>query len=272
MKEPIEIKIKNINFHNCILGVLFKASVEITIHNGECVFIPENSVFFCKKNTLMDVTLNNNSNGVPYYLYHIDNNTALSLGTILRAGLTLNEELLPSTEKPKDSIFIRHVTIMDLLIFSRLKKHDANISMYNNHLLLHDIAYILSRFSKIDKIIPILLHSHKKNTTEQVKEIVEKDLQYKWTLSKISNQLHMSEINLRKRLASEGVNFNQFLTSIRMMHAAHQFTISDHSINQVSIMIGYSSVSYFIKKFDDYFGITPKQYCLKIRANNLTDE
>ncbi|WP_137486411.1 helix-turn-helix domain-containing protein, partial [Escherichia coli] len=32
---------------------------------------------------------------------------------------------------------------------------------------------------------------------------------------------------------------------------------------------GYSNVSYFIKVFKDYFGVTPRQYNLKIRGRTM---
>ncbi|HGX9551638.1 TPA: AraC family transcriptional regulator, partial [Escherichia coli] len=36
-------------------------------------------------------------------------------------------------------------------------------------------------------------------------------------------------------------------------------------INRISYDVGYTSTSYFIRNFKNYFGITPKQFSLKVK-------
>ncbi|EPO1627469.1 AraC family invasion system transcriptional regulator VirF, partial [Shigella sonnei] len=74
--------------------------------------------------------------------------------------------------------------------------------------------------------------------------------------------LNLSEIAVRKRLESEKLTFQQILLDIRMHHAAKLLLNSQSYINDVSRLIGISSPSYFIRKFNEYYGITPKKFYL----------
>ncbi|EPH6247263.1 AraC family invasion system transcriptional regulator VirF, partial [Shigella flexneri] len=56
--------------------------------------------------------------------------------------------------------------------------------------------------------------------SDQIRKIVEKNIEKRWRLSDISNNLNLSEIAVRKRLESEKLTFQQILLDIRMHHAA----------------------------------------------------
>ncbi|MCC8269312.1 AraC family transcriptional regulator [Salmonella enterica] len=43
-------------------------------------------------------------------------------------------------------------------------------------------------------------------------------------------------------------------------------------MNKVSYAVGMSSVSYFIKLFSDYYGLTPKQFHLKYKHRNTGEK
>ncbi|EFB7483281.1 AraC family transcriptional regulator, partial [Escherichia coli] len=40
---------------------------------------------------------------------------------------------------------------------------------------------------------------------------------------------------------------------------------TEKNINIISREVGYVSTSYFISKFRNYFGITPKQFSIKVK-------
>ncbi|EOM2899141.1 AraC family invasion system transcriptional regulator VirF, partial [Shigella sonnei] len=54
--------------------------------------------------------------------------------------------------------------------------------------------------------------------SDQIRKIVEKNIEKRWRLSDISNNLNLSEIAVRKRLESEKLTFQQILLDIRMHH------------------------------------------------------
>ena len=92
-----------------------------------------------------------------------------------------------------------------------------------------------------------------------------KDISKKWKLSDIADELNMSEISVRKKLDIEESNFNQLLLDARMNKAIKYLIKNTHQINIISSLVGYSSISYFIKTFKEYYGITPKQFEIGIR-------
>ncbi|HBC9793594.1 TPA: AraC family transcriptional regulator [Escherichia coli] len=256
-----KIYAKNVRFYNCVLIILNKACLSFTFSNGESVSVPEGSIFFIKKNTVFDVTLNNHSDMVSYQLYNIDNDTAKLLVPMLNSGVVNNKA------NNGRSIFIRNRSAIDRIMMSRLLNAVDMTTSDAKGLILCKLAYILSQFSDLDEITLALLHSVRKNTSDLVKELVENNLSRRWSLNLVSRELNRSEVALRKSLESEGVSFNRLLTDIRMMYSARQLAISNKNVNQICSETGYSSISYFIKKFHEYFGVTPKQYILKIKCN-----
>ena len=93
------------------------------------------------------------------------------------------------------------------------------------------------------------------------------DTSRKWKLSDFSEIFHISEISIRKRLELEKVNFNKLVLEVRMNCAAKLIIRSEQQISMIANSVGYASVSYFIKTFKEYYGITPKQFEIGIKEN-----
>ncbi|HHS9596861.1 TPA: helix-turn-helix transcriptional regulator [Raoultella planticola] len=107
--------------------------------------------------------------------------------------------------------------------------------------------------------------------SEKITQLLFTDLSKKWKLSDIADEMHISEISVRKKLEQESMNFNQLLLDVRMNRAAKYIVRSDYQIGIIASLVGYSSTSYFIKTFKDYYGITPKQFHLGIKENHCWD-
>ena len=52
----------------------------------------------------------------------------------------------------------------------------------------------------------------------------------------------------------------QYRNNIRLQHAADLLLEEEYSVEQVGIMLGYSSPSYFSSAFKQKYGVSPKQY------------
>ncbi|SPW57556.1 putative fimbrial operon positive regulatory protein FanR [Escherichia coli] len=103
--------------------------------------------------------------------------------------------------------------------------------------------------------------------SERVVTLLFSDLTRKWKLSDIAEEMHISEISVRKRLEQECLNFNQLILDVRMNQAAKFIIRSDHQIGMIASLVGYTSVSYFIKTFKEYYGVTPKKFEIGIKEN-----
>lgn len=55
----------------------------------------------------------------------------------------------------------------------------------------------------------------------------------------------------------------QHLLEIQMEHAKDKLLNSNKTVELIANSVGFPNVSYFIKKFRDHFGESPKQYRTK---------
>ena len=76
------------------------------------------------------------------------------------------------------------------------------------------------------------------------------------------------KLRLKGFCEKENNNFNNLILDIRMQHAARLITTTEKHINSISDEVGYVSTSYFIRNFKSYFGITPKQFSLKVKRKS----
>ncbi|EHE8533270.1 helix-turn-helix transcriptional regulator, partial [Escherichia coli] len=135
-----------------------------------------------------------------------------------------------------------------------------NASNHNEPSFISTLIYLISRIENNEKIIESIYISSMSFFSDKVRDIIEKNLSRKWTLAIIADVFNVSEITIRKRLESERANFNQILMQSRMSKAALLLLENSYQVSQVSNMIGISSVSYFIRLFNNHFGVTPKQF------------
>jgi len=80
-------------------------------------------------------------------------------------------------------------------------------------------------------------------------------------LNCISEQFFINPAYLSRIFKNEiGQNFNDFLSKIRMDAAAKLLGQEDLKMSNISEMIGYENVNYFLKKFKEYFNCTPTEF------------
>lgn len=57
-----------------------------------------------------------------------------------------------------------------------------------------------------------------------------------------------------------GVSFNCYLNRLRLKYVCSMLEFSNHTINDIAIMAGYSSIEYFFFVFKKFIGTTPLNY------------
>lgn len=97
---------------------------------------------------------------------------------------------------------------------------------------------------------------------EKIMKIIEEHMSdSKFSVSKLASEIGMSHSVLyRKIMALSGQNVNEFLKTIRLTRAAQLITDSDHSINEISDMTGFSNPKYFSTCFKKKYEMTPTKY------------
>ncbi|MFD0712435.1 response regulator [Paenibacillus sp. GCM10027626] len=63
-----------------------------------------------------------------------------------------------------------------------------------------------------------------------------------------------------------GENFSDYITKVRLEHAAERMADGSLSIQQVAALVGYEDAAYFSSVFRKYYGMTPTQFRESLRA------
>ena len=64
-----------------------------------------------------------------------------------------------------------------------------------------------------------------------------------------------------------GITPKEYLVQKRMKKAKHLLRTRGNTVSDVAAETGYDNLSYFIRQFQRYYGVTPKQY-KKQKAEN----
>lgn len=102
---------------------------------------------------------------------------------------------------------------------------------------------------------------------ERVKEHIVKHPDQDLSLSSLAETFYVSSFYLSKMFKKETrVNLIDFIVDMRIEKARDMLLSTHKSIDDIALMCGYANTSYFIKKFKEKYGRTPKQYRLGYAA------
>lgn len=253
------ILLKQVRLYDCALLQITHASLQMTTKNGNEIIIPPYSICYIEKNTVFKANLSVlHGEGYPYNIYHLKTDLLKDVCKVMELAVSEHNAIAFANNK---KVFFFHAMEAEHTIFRRLLNTETP-----QHRIVYKIAYLLSRFEPHFEVIHSLERCIAPTLTEKVKQVISLDLTKQWHLCDLSKQLHMSEINIRKKLEAEGNNFNALLQDMRMQEAARMLKRTNAHINECAKMTGYTSTSYFIKVFKEYFGVTPKQFSLKMQG------
>ncbi|HFP0326006.1 TPA: helix-turn-helix transcriptional regulator, partial [Escherichia coli] len=137
------------------------------------------------------------------------------------------------------------------LIYDVLSKE--NMSLFQFFL-------VLSYFGDDETIMKSLIGCSQCPLTDKIIKMIEHDLSKNLSIIDVSKRLFVSESCLRKRLKKNNLTFKRISLDTKMKNASIQLRTTSNSIYIIAESLGFGSVSYFIKVFKCYYGITPKQY------------
>lgn len=81
------------------------------------------------------------------------------------------------------------------------------------------------------------------------------------SLDTLADQVSLSPRYLSRVFKDEvGVNFTDFVTKQRIERASELIVSTTLNVEQIAEQVGFNSSAYFIKKFKENYGITPKNY------------
>jgi len=80
------------------------------------------------------------------------------------------------------------------------------------------------------------------------------------SISRFARQLGLSGRTLQRRLAAEGVSYQQLVDAARKEAAARYLTESTLAICEVAYLVGYSEAAPFHRAFKRWYGMTPEMF------------
>jgi AraC-like DNA-binding protein len=84
----------------------------------------------------------------------------------------------------------------------------------------------------------------------------------------LARDLALSGRTLQRRLAAEGVSYQDLLDEARKEAAGRHISESRLSISEVAYLVGYSEPAPFYRAFKRWFGVTPDDFRQKHRATD----
>lgn len=179
------------------------------------------------------------------------------------------------------------------LFFPTLLSHDspAAVPVYEELLDIIETfdrklpGYELRVKASLLKVISCLIQNRLLLTTEemgkkanagkdrQLKEIVsyiQEHYDEKLYLEDIADAFHMSGKYFSRYFKQNfGRNFVEYLNNFRIEKACTRLASTDMTILEISLLVGFDNLSYFIRKFKEITGFTPSSYRDFVTSNTL---
>ena len=130
-----------------------------------------------------------------------------------------------------------------------------------NSPILSKMLYLscLSMFSHKKELIPLLFNSIS-TVSGKVERLISFDIAKRWYLRDIAERMYTSESLIKKKLQDENTCFSKILLASRMSMARRLLELRQIPLHTIAEKCGYSSTSYFINTFRQYYGVTPHQF------------
>ncbi len=129
--------------------------------------------------------------------------------------------------------------------------------------LIETRAKLKQRFNQQSVIRqPITVNSFEEKFMHRLKDVLDTHLvEPEFTSDAFSKYMLMSRSQLHKKLkAIAGMSTSEFIRSQRLLLAKESLEKGNYNISEVAYLVGFNSLSYFIKCFKKAFNATPSQF------------
>ncbi|CAD5789317.1 AraC family transcriptional regulator [Escherichia coli] len=252
------------NFHLYNHTIIYATNCDIYIKkNLEQIHIPQKTIAVLEKNILFDLTIIRKDKGLLYESIDLDMDTLLRLRSVLEPCVQIQATCNIKKRKLNSRVFKISTCNICVKLFEKLKRGDLD-----SLLKVYKLAYIFSKCENLEALAMSIYTSVSTSFSEKIKKIFMTELSKKWKVSDIADKLYITEVTVRKKLEQEKTNFNQLLLDVRMNQAIKLIIQNENNISSIASLIGYENVSYFVRVFKNYFGVTPKQLHMEIKDNH----
>lgn len=168
-----------------------------------------------------------------------------------------------NTDKIERSALVRNLEPDAFLrrVFEEIT-HSTQDESYMN-LLIDTAIHIIQQTGQI---IPPMADSPANQLAMQAVKTIYENYCKPITLASTAKKLFVSPQYLSKVFKNMvGVGFSQFLSELRLNHAAYLLTNTTQPITQICFECGFGNLSHFLRRFKQKFGVSPSDYREDVR-------
>ena len=141
--------------------------------------------------------------------------------------------------------------IVPMLFRSALQNDTPNQFVQNRILLMEILGALATKES--EKSLPDYITKALRYLTEHIEQTT--------TVAELATLCNISEVYFRKQFKScVGVSPCEYRNALRLSRAKSYLEYGEISVQEISHMLGYSTVSHFIKEFKQRYACSPLQY------------
>ncbi len=102
-------------------------------------------------------------------------------------------------------------------------------------------------------------HSTENDFLDKITEIIKENISNEqFGVSELAREIRMSRSNLLRKIKKlTKLSVSQFIRQVRLKNAMEMLRQTSFNVSEVSYKVGFSSTSYFVKCFHDYYGYPP---------------
>lgn len=215
---------------------------------------------------------------------------AFEIASELIPNLIISDILMPGidgmslTEKIRNTKELKHIPIILLTALSDNKSRIESMRKGANEFLTKPVEEELL-FAKINNILSnaeIVKSKYKDEVNsasnsinsnqffiEKVEKIVEENLQNPlFEITQLANQIGTSRSSLQRKI-KKMVNMSpsEFIREVRLRKAVNLLKSTDYNIDEIAIIVGFNSTSYFIRSFKSKYEMTPTAFKNSVKNN-----
>ncbi len=142
---------------------------------------------------------------------------------------------------------------------SKMMSSNERDTKYILDILAQELVYYLIKIKGTNQVLSYEIA----NPINQAIKLMKEEYMSPISIKKVANELGMSEANFSQYFKKIiGISPKAYLTHLKMEKAKE--IIEHQSVTDVAFDLGYENISNFINAFRKTYGITPKQYQMKI--------
>ena len=256
------ITLKNVHVNKFMAIYLNSCRISV-VCNGVRENYIEGDLVFLHKGAKLSVFIEKSNGATPplYYFMVLDSKMLTAIKNIVcESGCRVNISNTNDMLSIKNKITTIHANKKMRAIFLKaLQTHSTELKILK-------LSYIILASDIREDMIMALFRSSATLFSDRIRHVVGDELHKCWRLSHIADHFNISEITVRKRLEAENTTFHDIMLNCRMNKSLELISQGDTHVNKISQLVGFSSVSYFIKTFKEFYGVTPKKLASYLKS------